>query len=89
MPQRTSKMGSRPASRIGSGNDEGRLDISMLVFDLDFAERVTPAAVLVLGVGLLFACVITLGLVLLQSWAPEWFLRSSSWLSSSSGLFFD
>ena len=56
----------------------------MLGFDFYFWDRVTLAAVFILGMAALIASVLVLGLFLLYSWQAEWFLRFSSWSSSSS-----
>jgi hypothetical protein len=50
----------------------------MVGFDRDFWGHATLAAVFILGMGALIACVLVLGLVLLQSWEAEWLLRCSS-----------
>jgi hypothetical protein len=66
------------------------LDIAMLGFNLDFWGHVALAAVFILGMAMLIASVLVLGLFLLQSWEAEWLLRCSSWSTSpwSSGWFF-
>jgi hypothetical protein len=62
----------------------------MLDFGLDFWDDVTLAATFILGMAAMIAMVFVLGLVLIQSWEAEWFLRCSSRSpsSSSSGWFF-
>jgi hypothetical protein len=67
-----------------------RFGISMFGLDLDFWGHVTLAAVFILGVAALIACVFVLGLVLLHSWEAESLLHCSPWSSSSSpcGRFF-
>ena len=67
-----------------------RLDIAMLGLNLDFWGHVALAAVFILGMAMLIASVLVLGLFLLQSWEAEWLLRCSSWSTSpwSSGWFF-
>jgi hypothetical protein len=56
----------------------------MLGFDLDSWNHVALAAVFILCMAALIACVFVLGLVLLHSWEAESLLHCSPWSSPSS-----
>jgi hypothetical protein len=51
-------------------------------FDLDFWDHLTLCGVFVLGMGVLIACALALGLVLFYFWDAEWLMRSSTSPSS-------